>query len=374
MSQGHHRQYQFHIPSHHPQGIDGDVLVYRGYAEAICEMLSNTTGENVGITIGIFGDWGMGKSSILRMVEEMLRGSKSEMTTVENTKNISTGRQSDEYKPLPVTFNAWQYAHEEELWLAFLRRILDEIEINVGSRRLAKLNWALWKNRAMTGPVFWLGLWRLLAKGILIGFVVGVFISVLNALQQLKFLQTWGASALVACIALISSYVWKFISTILNDEISIAIPSLTLPGFDRSQVIQIDTFRTDLNSVLGEFANERPLVVLIDDLDRCAPDQIISILEAIKHFDISSISNHKISRKHGFAPIAFVLAADRHSIERAVRAHYKNYLEGMREDRRRTFAREYIEKIIQIPFELPPLTSKKLGEFLDTRSGLKFGS
>jgi hypothetical protein len=369
MTHSYRPNYHFHVPSHHPQGKDGDVLVYSNYAKAICEMLANTTNANTGLTIGIFGDWGMGKSSVLQMVEDLIT-TPSMLNFSEST---AFGNTISNYSPLLVKFNAWRYAHEEELWLALLRRVFNEIENKIGLFPLFKLNIALWWNRLNSSPVFWSSLFRIIAKSIAIGIVIILFLSVLNIVlvnESGKFIGTIAILMAGSALAFISSvfgHAWGAINAILSDKISISLPPLTLKGFDQGQAIRIDTFLTDLDAILDNFAKRQPIVVLIDDLDRCSPEQVVSILEAIKKFDIIPSIKTDVSREHKFAPIAFVLAADRRSIEFAVRAHFKDYLGEMTDENRRAFAREYIEKIVQVPFELPPLTSQKLSSFLELR-------
>ena len=78
------------------------------------------------------------------------------------------------------------------------------------------------------------------------------------------------------------------------------------------------------------------LVIFIDDLDRCLPDKVVQVLETIKLF----------LDKQG---CVFVIGADVNVIREAVTSHYKNInLTG-------ESASDYLEKIIQLRFELPPI-------------------
>ena len=77
------------------------------------------------------------------------------------------------------------------------------------------------------------------------------------------------------------------------------------------------------------------LVVFVDDLDRCLPDKAISVLEALKLFlDVEGC--------------VYVLALDAEAIEGAVRRRYSGEIK----------AREYLEKIVQVPFILPPIEAE----------------
>ncbi len=82
------------------------------------------------------------------------------------------------------------------------------------------------------------------------------------------------------------------------------------------------------------------LVVLIDDLDRCLPETAIATLEAIRLF-------------LQVPKTVFVVAADEAMIEYSVRRHFPELpipAAGMT-----SFARSYLEKLIQVPFRVPAL-------------------
>jgi formylglycine-generating enzyme required for sulfatase activity len=85
----------------------------------------------------------------------------------------------------------------------------------------------------------------------------------------------------------------------------------------------------------------RRLVVFVDDLDRCLPEKAIQVLEAIKLFlDVPGC--------------LFVLGLDPEAVEAAVRARYRGEVK----------AREYLEKIIQLPFILPPIEDEAMRAYV----------
>jgi predicted KAP-like P-loop ATPase len=157
-----------------------------------------------------------------------------------------------------------------------------------------------------------------------------------------------------------------FTRSVLNGNIGIKVPSITRPGFDRSQPLLMDNFRDDFRTVIRTVGQKKMIVVLIDDLDRCPQNQVVPVLEAIKHFGVDDWDDprDKKSNPDDRALIAFVLAADRRAIERAVAGHYKNYRQHMDSAEAGRFAREYVEKLVQVTFDLPPLTREQLIELL----------
>jgi hypothetical protein len=101
---------------------------------------------------------------------------------------------------------------------------------------------------------------------------------------------------------------------------------------------EINAFRKAFDDLL-EKAGVEQLVVLIDDLDRCLPDTAIETLEAVRLFVFTSRT-------------AFVVAADEAMIEYAVRKHFPDLPESTGAQ---TYARNYLEKLIQVPFRIPAL-------------------
>ena len=89
------------------------------------------------------------------------------------------------------------------------------------------------------------------------------------------------------------------------------------------------------------------LVVFVDDLDRCLPKKTVQVLEAIKLF----------LDKEG---AVFLLGADIRRVQEAVAAHYKGT--GVTGES----AADYLEKVIQLRFELPLIEETRMQNFLET--------
>ncbi len=83
------------------------------------------------------------------------------------------------------------------------------------------------------------------------------------------------------------------------------------------------------------------LVVFIDDLDRCLPEKMVQVLEAVKLF----------LDKEG---CVFYLGADAEVLQQAVAKQYAQAGVDAQE------ARDYLEKIIQLRFRLPPATHESM--------------
>lgn len=95
-------------------------------------------------------------------------------------------------------------------------------------------------------------------------------------------------------------------------------------------------FRNEFASIMQEAEFDR-VVILVDDLDRCLPTAVLSVLEAVKLF-------------LAVPKMAFVIAADQQMVREAIAA-------GLGETRRSAlFARDYLDKIVQVPITVPQPT------------------
>lgn len=95
-------------------------------------------------------------------------------------------------------------------------------------------------------------------------------------------------------------------------------------------------FRNEFAEAIGDLEADR-VVVLIDDLDRCLPGAVLSALEAVKLF-------------LAVPKMAFVIAADQDMVREAITV-------GLGETRRSVaFARDYLDKIVQVPIGVPQPT------------------
>lgn len=99
---------------------------------------------------------------------------------------------------------------------------------------------------------------------------------------------------------------------------------------------------------LGKFTKKlnKPLVFIIDELDRCRPDYAIKTLETIKHF--FNIPN-----------IVFVLGIDRKQIESTVKVLYGSNIDSNCD--------EYLKKFIDQDFYLPIPSSDTYIKYLCTK-------
>jgi predicted KAP-like P-loop ATPase len=105
--------------------------------------------------------------------------------------------------------------------------------------------------------------------------------------------------------------------------------------WEREDLPQLDSAFAEPFAALERIPSalgDRRIVVLIDDLDRCSPEKVVSVLEAINVvMDVPGL--------------IFVLALDYDVLTEAVRARYPHVRDP----------HVFIEKMVQLPFRVPPL-------------------
>jgi hypothetical protein len=98
----------------------------------------------------------------------------------------------------------------------------------------------------------------------------------------------------------------------------------------KSSVSAIQQFKDNLASVLKDIGNDYPVIVFVDELDRCRPQYAISLLERIKH--LLSLPG-----------IIFILGIDRTQLAHAIRGVYGEHFDS----------EAYLQRFIDLDYRLP---------------------
>ena len=272
-----------------------DLLNNEAISSTITSLLSSRS--NYPITIGIHGDWGAGKSSIIEMLETSLKKDK---------------------KILCLTFNGWRFQGFEDAKIALLEGIVDGLlQARPNTEKVKQKAQELFKR------IDWLKLAR---KG---GSLAWNLTTGLPSLDQLQSL----VSSLEGLVGNSEAIEPKKVGSLLKEAKGL------LKNAPTKQVpTEIRAFQKEFDQLL-KAADVEQLVVLIDDLDRCLPDTAIETLEAIRLFVFTSRT-------------AFIIAADEAMIEYAVRKHFPELPETTGPH---NYARNYLEKLVQVPVRIPAL-------------------
>ena len=233
-----------------------DFLNFRVVADTAAEMIVQASGQP--LSMGVSGGWGVGKSSMLRLISDSLQN-----------------RDDDRY--LFVEFNAWLYQGFDDARAALMEVIARQL-----IARGEKCPSGLEKAKALLSRVNWLRLARLAASSA---------VSVAAGLPPMGLLEV----ALSAGRSLVGG------QSAEDGE------KLIAPAPESSPPAQIQDIRKHFEETLTEM--DVTLVVFIDDLDRCLPETTIATLEAIRLFLF-------------LPRTAFIIAADDRMIRQAVRVHF----------------------------------------------------
>lgn len=273
-----------------------DFLNYDAISRTVVKLLKGN--QQRALTIGIHGGWGAGKSSILKMIESEIAQGNDGLVC--------------------LRFNGWAFQGFEDAKIVLIQSTINEI-CHKRSRfeKVKKLG------ATLSSRVDWFKL-SLLGGGIALNLM-----QVLSSPEQI--------SSIASIISLVKS---NFQSITTEDfERGVREVTSTLKPSESSHIVEhIHQFREDFEELLKEAGIEQ-LVILIDDLDRCLPSTAIDTLEAIRLFL--------------FVPrTAFVIGADEAMIEYSVRQHFPELpiASGPM-----PYARNYLEKLIQVPFRIPAL-------------------
>lgn len=268
--------------------------------EAIATTIINILMENPErpVTIGVHGDWGAGKSSVLEMIEVGLENQK---------------------QTLCLKFNGWRFQGFEDAKIVLLEGIVTAL-----IEKKPALTKASDKVKSIIRRIDWFKV----AKNI-----GGLALTTITGIPPIVQIQT--------ALATLDAMVRDPSKRPSQDQIDAALDKVhSLLRSETSNNIpeEINEFRKAFDELLDE-ADVTRLIVLVDDLDRCLPETAIETLEAIRLFVFTKRT-------------AFVVAADEAMIEYAVRKHFPDLPSSTGPQ---TYARNYLEKLIQVPFRIPPL-------------------
>ena len=269
-----------------------DFLNFNETAESIKDLI--TEKELMPISIGVFGDWGAGKSTILELTKASL--------------------ESDEQEYIQVHFDAWTFQGYDDAKAALLETIASTLVKKAADDKNLSA-----KAKEFAGRIDKIRLMGLLMDG---GAALAG-IPTMGGIQKIMGLFSGGDDGELDVDDVKGAVdgakdVAKKNKGLIKDKKSFSPPK------------EIKEFRKAYSDLLKEF--DKPLIVYVDNLDRCSPFNAISTLEAIRLFL--------------FLPnTAFVIAADEDMIRLAVPEYHKGASQRHQTD--------YLDKLIQIPVHVP---------------------
>ncbi|MBV1800722.1 P-loop NTPase fold protein [Siccirubricoccus sp. G192] len=312
---------------------DPDVAGTTDLAARLSRFLRNRRTEPP-LTIAITGAWGSGKSSVLARLQDDLRA----------------------HGIRPVWFNAWHHQKEENIFAALLQQVRDQAVPSVMTIAGFAVRGRLWCGRIKRRPLFWA------AALILLAAIVGMLFAADWPRPQQGVLRTsWGWERAEAALKVLAPLV-ALLLTALTAAIGFR-DKLKSAGLDPGKLLAASTravrwqdlggqlaFRARFAEALREVTEalgDRTLTIIVDDLDRCRPDQVAEVMEVLNFlssstgcFIILAIAREQILTAMGLAHAAMAkeMAPEGVTEERQQRAAY---------------AESYLQKLIQIEVEVP---------------------
>ncbi len=226
-----------------------DFLNFTGVSETVAEIVIQARGRPT--SIGVSGAWGVGKSSMIKLIRKAL----VDRAKAEDTSFVF------------VEFNAWLYQGYDDARAALLEEIATTLEQEAQQREKG-----VDKARGLLQRVNWLRAAKLTA-GSALALSLGLPpVGILGGVYQIGQ-QVLSGDADQKTVAQVEETAQGTAS---------ASSGLLKPKPENSPPKEIHAIRQSFKEALAEMSVT--LVVLVDDLDRCLPPTTISTLEAIRLF------------------------------------------------------------------------------------------
>jgi hypothetical protein len=261
-----------------------DFIDYSHLLKAVTTIID--TDNLLPCSIGIYGDWGSGKSSLMRMVEK----------EYEEDSDI-----------LVIKFNGWLFEGYEDAKSVLMGRIVDEIisqrkfsekAIKYAAKLLKRVDWIKVAGSSLKYGTSFLTLGPVGIAGMSLA-------DTMSNMQDVDY----------------ENYIKEKQDDKTEDS-------------DESLRSNIQEFHKNFEALIEE-TRIKKIIVFIDDLDRCSPDTIIGTLEAIKLFLFTKNT-------------AFVIGADERLIKYAVKRRFPE-VPGENLEVGRDYLEKLIQYPIRIP-------------------------
>lgn len=330
-----------------------DTIGFDQYVQIFSEFLTNKNTETP-LTVSVEGDWGTGKSSFLAQLKKELddRGYKT------------------------VEFDPWRHDSQGALWAAFALEFSRELRAEMGPFERLKGYISLMRGRVNPAriPVSSVLKGVFYSGAVLIGLAVGVplilqgnlFATISSPSPELTEVLLGSSGLAVAVISLfqLGGITRRRLASPIQSQLRDAIEE---PEY-QSQLSFKSEFHNDINRLVEAYVpDDEAVFVFIDDLDRCSVDKAAELTQAL---NMMTASNPRV---------IFTLALDREKVAAGIAANHESmlpYLSDTNGDSNanvdhieevssgKEFGFRYLEKFIQIPFQIPEPNQAEVREFV----------
>lgn len=265
--------------------VEEDLLGRTPFAESLTSAIKGWRG-NESLIVALYGPWGSGKSSVKNMALQTLRSAEANC-------------------PLIIEFNPWQWSGQNQLAEAFFQEIglvLDRSDgTEDGKRRAAK--------------------WR----------TYGTYLTLGASLA--KSLKT-----ILPILGLPGSGIADILAKGMEQTSTVAQEGSK--GVEDQGVVQEQTL-AEIKKELADYLKEleRPILVVLDDIDRLTPQEIRLLFQLVK-------------ANADFPNVVYLLLFQRDVVERSLDS--SPAISG----------HEFLEKIVQVGFDIPRIERTRLEKVL----------
>jgi KAP family P-loop domain protein len=249
-------------------------------------------------SIGVYGDWGSGKSSIMSISQKVLC--------------------KKDNNALIINFNSWLFEDYGDAKNTVINCILDQIEVKIKNKETLKDKFYHLRKSI---SIFELSTALIKNSSTIIS-------SILNPLNIIGIAENTSTDIVDSIEGVKNRY-----EAIVSHE---------------SLRNDVANFRNDFGKLIEDSGISR-VVIYVDEMDRCLPDTILEIFEAMRLF----LFNGKV---------AFVFGADERQIAYAIRQKYSDSI--FETEHKINIGKEYLEKIIQYPIRIPTMTVSETEMYL----------
>ncbi len=225
------------------------------------------------LVVGLYGDWGSGKTSVINLIVEELKLAASNMANDE--------------KPIILNFSPWSYSGQNQLIYAFFRRLSSMLR---ESETLAN------KDRVIH--------------------LLELYVSFFTQKPVPKAMRTHR----------------KWLDKLFHRNTE------EIYGWESGR--DLTEVKAELNSLLRQ--EKCRIIIMVDNISRLYDHEIKQIFQIVKSMG-------------DYANTSYLLAFDKTHVINAI-----NKLDG-------SGGEDYVEKIVQLPFEIPPITQQDIEPILADR-------
>lgn len=372
-----------------------DLLGYEIYAEVIANMLIDPL-SSPPLAIGVIAPWGHGKTTLMHYIRKRLESEVSPQdlegspSSMENLMAHSDRHMADyqdvqkwlkeldekeeqpnnttfhiDQKAWPtVWFNPWQYQSSAQIWAGMAHALIQQLVARLDPLEKEKFFFQLHMKRVDKNAIRQ-DIFQTIALSLIpnLGIILLALVLYLILSSQPLNLSQWlvfGFPGGIGLFGLIQGG-WKWWEGSKKGITDKYQKYFQQPEYE-NKLGMYHEVQTDLQRVFDLLViPDRPVVLFIDDLDRCSPKRVAEVVEAI-----NLLMNGSYRDK-----CYFVLGMDAQIVAAALDVAYKD-MYGRLDNRAKTAGSigwYFLDKFIQLPFFIPTLDESEKTKYLQKLFG-----